>query len=175
MRSCQSVSSRLRNSRFGAERGSGRLMMPNFGGFRAFCNLRVRDHITLVTKGHLAGPNDEQGVEDQATFHRKRLVEAVSPTFTRVAASRTSNPFAHVPALVEVCPRSLLRAMAEAKPAGVRPWTRPRSNWPSAPKRWKTSRPPGVAVSMAFVSDRDSPPRFGQVLQRMRRAGRPRP
>jgi hypothetical protein len=35
---------------------------------------------------------------------------------------------------------------------------RSRSNSPSAPNRWKTSRPPGVVVSMASASERKPTP-----------------
>src|SRR5208282_4716149 len=46
------------------------------------------------------------------------------------------------------------RAAAAARPARVRSWMRSRSNCPRAAKRWNTSRPPGVVVSIASVRDR---------------------
>lgn len=44
------------------------------------------------------------------------------------------------------------RAAAATRPARVRSRIRSRSNWPSAPKTWKISRPPGVVVSICSVA-----------------------
>ena len=52
------------------------------------------------------------------------------------------------------------RAAAAVKPARVRSRIRSRSNCPSAPKRWKTSRPPGVVVSIASVIERNPTPKL---------------
>ena len=54
------------------------------------------------------------------------------------------------------------RAAAAARPARVRSWMRSRSNCPSAPKRWNTSLPPGVVVSIASVRERNPTPRFSK-------------
>ena len=56
------------------------------------------------------------------------------------------------------------RTVAAARPARVRSWIRSRSNWPSAPKIWKMSRPPGVVVSMASVSERNPTPRLDSAV-----------
>ena len=52
------------------------------------------------------------------------------------------------------------RAAAAARPARVRSRIRSRSNCPSAPNRWNTSRPPGVVLSIASVIERKPTPLF---------------
>ena len=85
---------------------------------------------------------------------RRTSSRAVLPTLSQVAASRTVRPFAIMlraraslsGSMTGFRPPFRPRAATAARPARVRSRIRSRSNWPSAPKRWNTSRPPGVVL-----------------------------
>jgi len=98
--------------------------------------------------------------------------KAVFPTFNRVAASRTVRPNSSsararrsFSSFIDgLRPPLRPRLAAAAIPALVRSRIRSRSNWPRAPKTWKISRPPGVVVSIASVSDRRPTPRASRAV-----------